>query len=877
MRSRTTLALVLVLLAVGVVATIASIGGGGDGPAALDSSLEGREATASDELDVALDAAREQSAAASDRRVPIVEDAPVADLVLDDVTLGFVVRCVDAATGAPIAGAHVYLSDRELPGTLPDGFHPAPIEALIEHREPVIANASGEVRLPPPLTFGLLAAVDKERRAARFVGPPLFEGVIELRLEPRRDLVVEVRHADGSPASGFEVVTLLWVEDEAGNETYNGTNRRTTTDTRGTATFEWSALTAQAKWRHVLRGQVRVELVSSAPTVADFEARKAPDEPLRLVLPPMGRVVVEVVVASVRARGVTRVALGTEGAGVTGLRLEPVIDGRAVFHVAANGQRFRAELGPSNQSMESGSGYVPGPTQHGEEVTIVLDRAAVRIVGRLVDESGGPIVNTRFEARTLDMGRRPNRFETDGDGWFSGAPIEFSGLEHESTGCVEWTFDDQRPGEPLRRGTVLVPIFELKDLKTLAPHECDVGEVVMFEAPLLVSGVVIDPLGRPVPNVETQVGVRDETILDSVQGDISEWSSIASAWTDASGRFWVALEDDLLESPSDRTLSVVVASRAHATVEPVQFEIGDEVTVVVEGLARIEGQVVVNGEHAFDRFVVVATAEHDPKVNWFSPYITPDDEGRFQCAVPAGTWSLQLNGHFGGGFGAGFVERLARVDGIEVRANERVRPPELNPWPIAVQEQVVRVVGPDGLPISSGHVTFIHADRGTTSGRILGGSFRLHASSKPVDAWINVQDCASVFVRDVRSHLLIALGPSPSIDVDLRAPDLELPAGAQLGLRLDFDRPYEGGGTMNTSLTWDDGADGFQHQFDRLHAAGEWSTRLFVRRDSTSPALEFGKAHTVVVFGGIADQETSITLDGDEVAEALRLLEEQDR
>ncbi|QDU83543.1 hypothetical protein Pla163_06420 [Planctomycetes bacterium Pla163] len=871
MRSRTILAVVLVLLAVGVVVTIALNEGGGDGPAAIESSPVAGEAREADAPTVAFDvAANEGSAADSDLRMSIVENAPVVELVLDDATPGFLVRCVDAATGAPIAGAHVYLSDRELPGTLDNGSHPTPIEALITHREPQVANTRGEVRLPPPLTSGLLAAVDGDHRAARFVGPPLFEDVIELRLEPRRDLVIEVRHADGSPASGFDVVLNAWRQGaRAGSEHFSGGITRIETDADGRATLEWHSLRASTGIGAAVRVEVEVDLVTRDPVAVAFDLGDPLVEPFQLTLPPVGQVAVQVATPSGPVgRGAWTAYLGPEGGSRSRVRSAPVVDGRAEFRVAATSERFAAELDRRPDLSAAGGAFFLGPAQHGEEVVIEVPLAGVQVVGRLTDELGGPIGDEACVAYPVASREQAISPGTDADGWFAAPWSQFLVSGAKSHEPVEWVFEVERSSTPPLRGSALITKFAHDSFGRDDHGEYDIGEIVMFEAPLLVSGVVVDTLGRRVPNVQV--------VIEAVGPEALDRDPVTSARTNASGQFWVPLRDVLTERIGGRPLVASVVSDAHASVGPEEFRAGAELTLTIEGVAVIEGRIEASATHAFTGFSVVGT----PRDAWKRRAefdVELDAGGRFRAVVPAGIWSLELFSRTGGGFGTGSLWYLGRIDGIEARAGRTVRPPSLNPWSIEVEPHTVQVFEPDGQPVRMGYVTWVHPGGVTALGRIFEGSLEVHATTGTVDAWIQNFDCAGLFVRDMRSQSSITLEPAPAIAVHVQAPDLELPAGAELGLELEFDLPFEGGGALNASVRWDDATDGFRHWFKVLHAVGEWRTRLFVRRDRASPALEFGKAHTVVVFSGAEPQQTSITLDSDEVAEALRVLEEQER
>jgi protocatechuate 3,4-dioxygenase beta subunit len=228
-------------------------------------------------------------------------------------------------------------------------------------------------------------------------------------------------------------------------------------------------------------------------------------------------------------------------------------DGRYLFEEVEPG-KYRISVQKAGYALEMFNPRLPdievkpGARRDGADVT--LKRGGV-IVGRVLDESGEPVVNARVTA----MHKLPNA----GEMAHARANILVpAGPGGETNDLGEFRLFSLAPGDyyvhaaprphldgmPARRGTTMLQTYFPNAPDSQAAHPVTVaagqtsGDIVvrMISAPAFeVSGVVIDDAGRPVENAVVRLDV----------GDPAAWGPLMMArWnqgrTDASGRFTIS-------------------------------------------------------------------------------------------------------------------------------------------------------------------------------------------------------------------------------------------------------------------------------------------------------------------------------------------------
>jgi len=372
-------------------------------------------------------------------------------------------------------------------------------------------------------------------------------------LELVPDVTVQVRVVDsrGEPATGVPVSIRRYTDAAPGDPTGGGIviggkggRKVTTVNIGGQGSPVHRTLTGIdtvgpdgiAEFRHVQEiigeraaGQRYTFAIASPltePVEAEIGSDGWPEEPLVLQLPETGELEVLVVDSEGKpllddqlsiALGQLPAKRGARPAGMPDFRSSPSFDlviwapeGRALFRHVGLGVELQASVRREWLSSPLDAKGT-GPTEAGERASLTV-RCPVpdsRLRGRVLNEEGQPVASTELtfggEFRTRD-GRATSSgyvtYATDergdfdlligpgtADGWDS---LKFSIRQNDPETQVvklaSFEFD-----EPLEAG--------VKDL----------GDVMLVLPPLIVSGVVVDGEGKPVPGVSIEVEVKQLT------------------------------------------------------------------------------------------------------------------------------------------------------------------------------------------------------------------------------------------------------------------------------------------------------------------------------------------------------------------------------
>ena len=228
-------------------------------------------------------------------------------------------------------------------------------------------------------------------------------------------------------------------------------------------------------------------------------------------------------------------------------------DGRYLFEDVEPG-RYRVSVQKAGYALEMFNPRLPDievkPGERRDGADVTLKRGGV-IVGRVLDESGEPVVNARVMAMhksAIAAEMAPARADV----------LVPAGPGGETNDLGEFRLFSLAPGEyyvhamprahfdgmPARRGTTMLPTYfpNAPDSQSAHPVAVAAGQTsgdivvrIISAAAFEVSGVVLDEAGRPVENAVVRLDVSNT----------AGWAPLMMArWnqgrTDASGRFTIS-------------------------------------------------------------------------------------------------------------------------------------------------------------------------------------------------------------------------------------------------------------------------------------------------------------------------------------------------
>lgn len=508
------------------------------------------------------------------------------------------------------------------------------------------------------------------------------------------------------------------------------------------------------------------------PIASESWTGEWPADPVVLVLPPSGSVVVEVRDATGTPLSTNKeVSLEPEGVREAGTYLwnaaqqaprAAVEDGLARFAPVELGLSLRARI---DGRPEHGRGEVvfPGPVKEGQEVHALLvpDEAPAVLVLRFLAPGGRPLAETevetswrrRMDGAMLMSGGTPRRTDADGrrritvdEPWHEGSVVELV-ARHAPSPTESWT-------------------ATLDLSRSFPPGETDIGDLTLLPEEVLVSGRVVDEEGEGVSAFTAQV--------ESVTGR----GRVGGQRGGADGTFAFHGKAPFSE------MQLRIEPEGYVAPEPIPFTPGMRgLEIVVRRGGGLEGSLRPVPGLRFDDVYVSARNEGGDSVGDG----TIRSDGSFELTgLPGGVLTVV--------FGSRPIQgSLLEIPGIATVRGERRRDPRLQDVDLSARLRVLRVavIQADGQPAASGWVRPVPRDQDPIGFVIEEGVARVLTRPEPVDLEVNVPGHRIVHLERVTSDQEVAL--EAAFEVTLRVPDaLELPAeGTRLEVALTrLDTPW---------------------------------------------------------------------------------------
>ncbi len=522
-------------------------------------------------------------------------------------------------------------------------------------------DGEGRAAVPRPET-GLLWAL-AARHGGRFVmvlePEPTPEGEVVLLLPPARTVVVRVEEEDGAPAGGVPVVFA-----EIGDEGRTRPRWTVRTDPRsGLAVFpNLEVFLPDAG------SDRRVAFVVAAPLRepprTDLAWGELPDEPIVLRLPAHGALEVRLLTQAgepypgpVTVTAYPRPKAGERPPPRWRRPRERSADGTALFPVVPLGESLVVEAFVADVVPFADPVATDGPERPGATRTVALRRPSADpiVTGRAVDGGGRPLAATELFVEALPdwaFAESGVVVATDETGRFA---LTLTPVTDPAQGPPAW-LDVRLRGDPaIGAGATLPPL--------VPGRPADLGDLRLEPIPLLVAGVVLDPQGRPFPDLLLEV------TAPARYGDEEAWRMTVGRGlrTDADGRF------ELRSHPAPWTEEhFLVVTSPHAWAPETSFVPGETLRLTAWRHAALSGRLLLDADHPpWARLGIESTLTRPDGSEQRLAYGV-DDDGRFVLdGLVPGLAAAQL-----------FHEdlpalALARLEGIEVGGADD---PRLDPW-----------------------------------------------------------------------------------------------------------------------------------------------------------------------------------------------------
>ncbi len=440
----------------------------------------------------------------------LVKDSSVT--YAEGVDEGILISVVEAESGDAIPHAEVMVIDT---GVVDESaiememMRQPDFEGIFLHFGVIYqANAKGQVKIPFPEKDLVLAG----RTATHFdfmfdVDTSAEE--LELKIKKVDILKVEVVDAASRPVAGAPVGLRMR------EHMFAQDMMRNFTDSNGTANLRlFNMLTMQLPPDKTF---VALLGLFEEPIEEPVNLRELPDEPIKLVMPEVGSITVNIFDSA-----------GDPMEEFLAVMLDPIVPGqeinenlperfaglsnttstgKIVFPAVGFGLTVRVRA-MSRGGIMSAEQTIEGPTSGNKEVDMQLTmeiKDAV-VVGRLVNEEGKPGPNLTLRKNLDTTGQHGSSsvggsVRTDEDGYFR-VKLDEPGVLEGDTRTLTLTFKATRK-KPQRDVAI--------DLtRTFDPGENDIGDVMITAPPLAASGVVLAPDGKPQRGVEVRLERREQ-------------------------------------------------------------------------------------------------------------------------------------------------------------------------------------------------------------------------------------------------------------------------------------------------------------------------------------------------------------------------------
>lgn len=590
---------------------------------------------------------------------------------------------------------------------------------------------------------------------------------LEVTLERDRSIAVVVVDAANEPVAGIPVGlrATFW-----GNQ---NDRMRARTDADGKATLahvdpvfrqggaqEWSVALA-------------VPLAAAVSVAVDDT--NLPTEPVRLVLSATGALDVRILDPHGEpAEGAFDVSLvpappaPNEGNGnvrrwLEGATVTDVSDGVAEFpwvgvglEVVATARRV------GTWTAHTARGF--GPRRAGERAELVLrlERAASTLTGRVVDREGAPLARAAFELF-----------------WSFGEQGEVGPFAHATTdanGAFRVSVESPESDQTTSNLTIRMndPDFGVAAEGSrsvglpLAQGAFELGDVFVDALPLVVAGVVVDELGRPVKTAGVRAFARPSDAEDAEY--YGDWWGAGR--TNGEGRFELrgrANGDDI----------EVTATAGELASSPVRARRGQrDVTVALEPTGTIAGRVVADATTRSGAMIVQLMRETLGEGEFVGHAEVAADGGFVARRLRPGTYTAVLHD-------ASLWSELTRVTGIVVRAGEVTRDPRLDPLDLRGTRFVVKltVVDERGDPVPQGwfrrEVSDANGEAQLEWGPISNGKLTAAHDGSGATLHLQAEGYCSLKLDKVMTDQTVTMHRAPRVRLVVRpvpqlAPDVEL-------------------------------------------------------------------------------------------------------
>ncbi|MBL8859802.1 MAG: carboxypeptidase regulatory-like domain-containing protein [Planctomycetes bacterium] len=504
------------------------------------------------------------------------------------------VLVVDRQTRAPVAGAELRWSNRVEHSATFDRSRPffaADLESLMPpDAARGVTNEQGEAQLAASALPGLVSA----RAGTSFGASYVFDRTTQptvIHIAREINLTLQVVDAVGRPVAGVPVAVRL-----AGQEQRVG---------------GWTGMTAGADGlvhaRHIEQrvfGEPPFALVAllpiplRQPVTVPIDIDALPTDPIRLVLPPCGSVLVQVhdseggPVLPIGLNMVEQKHLGPDGSlGWTTDSFEPALIelGRALYPFVEIGLDLYVDAMTLGQVAHTTG---PGPRVVGEQVVFDLDlgSSVPRLVGTLVDLKREPVANATlsYVLNLRSKGGSTNAqltTTTDARGRFD-IPL----VKSDTTDLAGTITFKPLTLEPSAGSAVSV---ELEGRVQRGVN--DLG-VIMLSAPVhLVSGRVVDENGVPLKRISIEI----QALATGSRGPTWVQDSSLSARSDDGGNFAVT-------GPA-RNGRLRLRAFAPDSIQPDVCEVAvgaSDVTIVLSKSSQISGRVLFDADVDHSRLII---------------------------------------------------------------------------------------------------------------------------------------------------------------------------------------------------------------------------------------------------------------------------------
>jgi len=598
------------------------------------------------------------------------------------------------------------------------------------------------------------------------------DDLIRLRLEPTITVPVRVVDTDGAPVAGVPVSVVNAEGRPLGMAPL-------ASDQEGTAECVIDA----RRWARGGGGQgtqvtlaIPLSEADAKTTAAPVDLSALPTEPITLVMPSVGSVVVEIdapdnwngeQVLVIMKRG------SADGSEPRRRRSRSrdrwhasVEDGVARFHHVGIGVLWDFDV-VDEGGFEAEAEGVAGPGHAGEEVRVVLspERNDPVITFRVVDEEGAPRpgldlqldLTVRSENSSNSSGRSAR---TDGDG------------RVEYLVSREWRPSEKRTlliCQSTRNGREDLGHSHRLDLsRDLSSGVTDLGDLRLSPAPVFVSGVVVDEAGTPIEGARGSLQRQQVSRYGRNNERVHEYWTYAAGEksgeiSDAEGRFVIRsfeLSEDLHR--------IKFSKSGFSHEEALEFTPGGTgLRVILRGAGQVHAQVLLPDGCGDSQLRAELRDQNaaEGETETAAAYVG-SRQGKLSFeSVPPGVYDLSLKVSHGVG------KSLIQLRGLTVRAGESCADPRLDPIDLRdkIQAVDVLVVDSSGAPIEDASVNLTFERR--SSGRRTGadGRRRLILPMDPSGFELRVRKDGfmAAVVKELRSEVRVTLEAAPSILVQV--------------------------------------------------------------------------------------------------------------